>query len=101
MNACEDFGMGGLFYDLTACTGLRAQCRTTQLCVSECPHTFWSFAQSASSDLDQFCDNVTSKQMEDKTLSLTKLVMEGRCPAYLLPSKAVKGRCVFSFTCIV
>ena len=98
---CGDGNQAGkhhlLYLDLAQCAGVhpaRGACPTHQVCVQECPETYWTIAQGKASGLEQFCDNVTSMQMEDDTFSLSKVVVEGRCPAYLIPSRSVLGRCV-------
>jgi len=89
-----------LYFDLTQCAGLQAKlasCPTPQVCVEECPRTYWSSAQGKSSGLNQFCDNLIPGQLEDSTTPISKLVEERSCPAYLLPSTPVLGRCVPTF----
>eukprot|EP00092_Neocalanus_flemingeri_P054119 GFUD01063736.1.p1 GENE.GFUD01063736.1~~GFUD01063736.1.p1 ORF type:complete len:668 (+),score=70.01 GFUD01063736.1:50-2053(+) len=84
-----------LYFDLTWCAGLPAVvggCPTTQICVEECPRTYWNSAQGKSSDLDPFCVPGTNM-----TTEMAQLVEERSCPAYILPSKSVLGRCVPTF----
>eukprot|EP00092_Neocalanus_flemingeri_P030195 GFUD01032774.1.p1 GENE.GFUD01032774.1~~GFUD01032774.1.p1 ORF type:complete len:634 (-),score=74.68 GFUD01032774.1:17-1918(-) len=84
-----------LCFDLTWCAGLPAVvggCPTTQVCVEECPRTYWNSAQGKSSGLDPFCVPGTNM-----TTEMSQLVEERSCPAYILPSKSVLGRCVPTF----
>ena len=87
-----------LYFDLTQCASIRANigsCSTTQICVQECPRTYWSFAQGKCSGIKHFCENVTLNQLENTSFS--QLVTEKFCPVYVLPSKPVLGRCVPAF----
>ena len=60
-------------------------CPTPQVCVEECPRTYWTSAQWKSSGLEQFCDNLTVGQLGYASTSISQLVAERSCLAYLLP----------------
>jgi hypothetical protein len=82
-----------LYFDVTKCAGLAASeggCATPQVCVAECPNTYWTSSQGKPNGLDQFCESLP----DGNTADMSSLVADRLCPAYLLPSKAELGRCV-------
>lgn len=70
-----------LFFDLTKCLSFLSAlngCPTRQICVSKCPQDYaYEKIPGLKEKLKPFCDPISNE-----------------CPSYLLPSKAVFGRCV-------
>ena len=67
-----------LYFDLARCAGISAAgggCPTPQVCVEECPRTYWTSAQGKSSGLELFC--VPGTNMIN---SISQLVKEISCP---------------------
>jgi len=89
-----------LFFDLTRCVKLTAAvagCPTPQVCVKECPDTYWTYAFGKSDGLKNFCTDLSPGEFEHQTTNISTLVKQRKCPAYLLPSKPFLGRCVPTF----
>jgi hypothetical protein len=88
---------GLLYFDLTKCAEISpgdGACPSTQICVENCPGTYCTSAQGKTSGLEVFCNNVISAMMGDNITSISQLVEERRCTAYILPSTSVMGRCL-------
>ena len=84
-----------LFYlDISECAAIEnGVCSTPKICITECPKTYWSFKMGMSTGLNQFCDS-----LDDKTnISISQLVAEKICPAYIVPSESVGGVCIPKF----
>jgi hypothetical protein len=64
--------------------------------VENCPQTYWASSQGWSNGLEHFCDSWPTESGIPLSARLSMpLLVEGRvCPAYLLPSRAVLGRCL-------
>jgi len=89
-----------LFFDLTRCVKLSAAvagCATPQVCVQQCPDTYWTYALGKNSGLENFCRDLSPGEFEHKTTNVSTLVKQRKCPAYLLPSTPFLGRCVPTF----
>ena len=102
------------FYDLSQClVGLGLTCSTPQVCVAECPDrsaSLWAYATALESGLAgdfthfdinyqrEFCEaEITEQQWDDIKLNgteLKRLIETRACPAYMLSSKPLVGRCV-------
>lgn len=96
-----------LFFDLTKCLNpavLALGCRTPQVCVEECPREKYSGyaeahfgislskSQDVKNKMKPFCANVTDAEW--RTKSAKTLIEEEICPAWVLPSTPVIGRCL-------
>jgi len=77
-----------LYLDLSLCTTPHL-CSSPTICIPTCPTTYWTKDQGTSPGLQNFCMAGTNL-----STSLAQLVAERLCPAYLVPSTAVQGRCV-------
>ena len=64
-----------LYFDLTQCSEVNmttSSCATPQVCVDECPITYWTSGIGKSHGLKKFCDSLTISQLEDPTVSIDK-----------------------------
>eukprot|EP00090_Calanus_glacialis_P041007 TRINITY_DN7188_c0_g1_i2.p1 TRINITY_DN7188_c0_g1~~TRINITY_DN7188_c0_g1_i2.p1 ORF type:complete len:720 (-),score=98.82 TRINITY_DN7188_c0_g1_i2:192-2351(-) len=89
-----------LFFDLTRCVKLSAAvagCPTPQVCVKECPDTYWTYALGKAEGLENFCTDLSPGEFDHQTTNVSTLVKQRKCPAYLLPSTPFLGRCVPTF----
>ena len=87
-----------LFFDLTRCIKISATvggCATPQVCVKECPASYWTYSMGKQDNLDNFCRDLGSGEFSAS--SIQSLVKLRKCPAYLIPSKPFLGRCVPTF----
>uniref|UniRef100_H2YS15 Choline transporter-like protein n=1 Tax=Ciona savignyi TaxID=51511 RepID=H2YS15_CIOSA len=73
------------YFDLTRCasaaTLINLQCQTTQICVSTCPNTSWTYFPDHTSHDCDFQDIQT-------------IILSGKCAPYYLPYAPVVGRCI-------
>ncbi|KAL4604897.1 choline transporter-like protein 4 isoform X1 [Arapaima gigas] len=98
-----------LYFDLLKCattTNIMAaalnglQCPTTQVCVAQCPSTFWILnpaaylpqAKPAQYFQQQYC--VPSFDLSTSSLSAQEIVNKQLCPAFYIPTASVLGRCL-------
>ena len=92
-----------LFFDLTRCLNpavLALGCRTTQVCVSQCPQEKYSgvldlqyrSSEAVKETLKPFCANMTQSRWD--RLTARQLIEDELCPAWLLPSTPILGRCL-------
>jgi choline transporter-like protein 2/4/5 len=92
-----------LFFDLTRCLNpavLSLGCPTPQVCVEECPKNASSgyVMQSqgkevlAKTTMKPYCTPISNSEFSSK--SAKKLIDEGLCPAWVLPSRPIIGRCL-------
>jgi len=87
-----------LFFDLTRCIKISAAvagCATPQVCVKQCPDTYWTYSMGKKEGLESFCTDLSSG--EYVATSMRDLVKKRKCPAYIIPSKPFLGRCVPTF----
>ena len=63
------------------------------MCVSSCPTNFWSYKQGAMIGLEQYCTNLAPGELANSR-NVSDLVKQRKCPAYLLPSSPILGRCI-------
>lgn len=87
-----------LFFDLTRCIQLSAAlsgCATPQVCVSKCPTIYWSYVEGPFKQLEEYCTMLSPGEFENT--SIEELVKSRKCPAYILPSTQILGRCVPDF----
>ena len=82
-----------LYLDISECADIEqvnGVCSSSQLCISDCPQTYWTYTMGMSPGLEQFCDNVNN----ETKIPISQLVAEKICPPYILPSKSVMGICI-------
>ena len=82
-----------LYLDISECAGIEqinGVCSSTQICISKCPQTYWTYSMGKSPGLEQFCDNLNN----ETKIPIAQLVAEKICPPYILPSKSVMGMCI-------
>ncbi|XP_026995136.2 choline transporter-like protein 4 isoform X2 [Tachysurus fulvidraco] len=92
-----------LAVNVTASTFKGLQCPTTQVCIKNCPSTFWFLPQTAFSAgakpseffQQEFCD--PSLDLAQTTFTVQEILDKGLCPAYYTPSTLVQGKCLPSF----
>jgi len=80
-----------LYWDLTRCAGISTDvgsCPTPQLCVEECPNTYWSSSQGMASGVEQFCNNLPA----DRATPISQLVEEWTCPSISFTKQACHGQ---------
>ncbi|MCI4394501.1 hypothetical protein PGIGA_G00169570 [Pangasianodon gigas] len=88
---------------VTSATFKGLQCPISQVCVKQCPSTFWFLppeaftAEAKPSDFFQqkYCD--PSLDLAQTTLTVQEIVDKDLCPAYHTPSKPVLGKCLPRF----
>ena len=90
-----------LFFDLTRCLNpavLSLGCPTPQTCVEKCPGTTTSFSLGANSksQMRPYC--FVSPDSEYESKSISELIKDGICPAFVLQSQPLLGRCLPSFS---
>jgi len=93
-----------IFFDLTRCLNpgvLAHGCPTPQVCVEKCPTISFSGLyeaeqgrgeEVAKAGMKSFCAPMSDKDWQSK--SVATLIEEGLCPAWVLPSQAILGRCI-------
>ncbi|KAL0962485.1 hypothetical protein UPYG_G00340640 [Umbra pygmaea] len=76
------------------------QCPTTQVCVSQCPDTFWALSPAAYGPSVQPV-NVFNQSLclpnfnlANTTLSVQEIVNKELCPYFYIPTVSVLGRCL-------
>ena len=87
-----------LFFDLTRCIKISAAvggCATPQVCVRDCPASYWTYTTGKSEGLADYCRDLAAGEFEAS--SVQGLVKQRKCPAYLVPSQPFLGRCVPTF----
>ncbi|XP_039977578.1 choline transporter-like protein 4 [Xiphias gladius] len=75
------------------------QCPTTQVCVEDCPSTFWAWIQSYHPNVkpaDVFNQSlcVPSIDLANTKLSVKEIVDRELCPFFHMPMTSVLGRCL-------
>ena len=73
-----------LYLDISECAGIEqinGVCSSTQICISKCPQTYWTYSMGISPGLEQFCDNLNN----ETKIPIAQLVAEKICPPYILP----------------
>ena len=90
-----------LFFDLTRCLNpavLSLGCPTPQTCVKKCPEftTSFSYGANSKSQMRPYCFMLPDSEYESQSIS--ELIKEGICPAFILESQPLLGRCLPSFS---
>ncbi|KAF7662110.1 hypothetical protein LDENG_00245720 [Lucifuga dentata] len=74
------------------------QCPTTQLCVKECPNTFWAVTVNRYIEKPENVFNeslcVPSLDLATTTLTVGEIVDRELCPFFYTPTTSVLGRCL-------
>eukprot|EP00096_Caligus_rogercresseyi_P004667 TRINITY_DN1904_c0_g1_i1.p1 TRINITY_DN1904_c0_g1~~TRINITY_DN1904_c0_g1_i1.p1 ORF type:complete len:728 (-),score=193.72 TRINITY_DN1904_c0_g1_i1:194-2377(-) len=97
-----------LFFNIMEClrpSALTSGCPTPQVCVQECPTDIKSFWGKAKLNIDvreemrPYCSlKATKEDFQNDKENGKDLIRKRLCPAWILPSKDVLGRCIPSFT---
>uniref|UniRef100_H2YS16 Choline transporter-like protein n=1 Tax=Ciona savignyi TaxID=51511 RepID=H2YS16_CIOSA len=83
------------YFDLTRCasaaTLINLQCQTTQICVSTCPNTSWTYFPDVAK-LEAARLSHTSHDCDFQDIQT--IILSGKCAPYYLPYAPVVGRCI-------
>ena len=65
-----------LFFDLSRCVKISAAlagCATPQVCVKECPDSYWTYKQGKQDGLDNFCTELSTGEFDDSSTTIESL----------------------------